>query len=148
LSASASLRVAAASSGGDGVPGGAGVAEDGQEVEKEALEDRRRHLLQRPVHPPVQLDLVVQLTQHVGDALLDGKIRLGHFERLDHALCQGFARRASMRPRQHFALHGGRYKEVPQEAGIQFLRIGTDDGYVLINASRKNVRVDLTAPGH
>ena len=45
--------------------GGFGV--DGVEVDEPGFEQRPRHLFQRLVHLPVQLDLVVQCSQDVGD---------------------------------------------------------------------------------
>ena len=48
--------------------GGFGV--DGVEVDEPGFEQRPRHLLQRLVHPPVQLDLVVQRAKGMGDSAL------------------------------------------------------------------------------
>src|SRR5689334_9904612 len=47
-----------------------GFGADGVEVDKPRLEERPRHLLQRRAHPPVQLDLVVQRAEEVGDGPL------------------------------------------------------------------------------
>ena len=63
--------------GGGGVHSGGlaafGFGADGVEVHEPALEERPRHLLQRLAHPPVQLDLVVQRAEDVGNALLLGE---------------------------------------------------------------------------
>ena len=47
-----------------------GLGADWIEVHKPTLEDRLRRRLQRPVHPPVQLNSVVQRAQNAGDGLL------------------------------------------------------------------------------
>ena len=47
-----------------------GLGADGVEVHEPRLEERPRHRLQRLVHPPVQLDLVVQRAEDVGDGAL------------------------------------------------------------------------------
>ncbi len=47
-----------------------GLGADGVEVHEPRLEERARHRLQRLVHPPVQLDLVVQRAEDVGDGAL------------------------------------------------------------------------------
>jgi hypothetical protein len=63
--------------GGGGVEGGGGAAvefgADGVEIHEPALEQRPRHRLQRRVHPPVQLDLVVQRPKHRRDGFLLGE---------------------------------------------------------------------------
>src|ERR1035441_6460133 len=46
---------------------------DGVEIHEPALEQRPRHRLQRRVHPPVQLDLVVQRPKHRRDGFLLGE---------------------------------------------------------------------------
>jgi hypothetical protein len=54
-------------------PGGRGeihLGADGVEVHEPRLEERPRHRFQRLVHPPVQLDLVVQRAKDVGDGAL------------------------------------------------------------------------------
>ena len=60
--------------GGGGVEaGGLAAVEfgaDGVEIHEPALEQRPRHRLQRRVHPPVQLDLVVQRAEDVRDGFL------------------------------------------------------------------------------
>src|SRR5690554_1061972 len=43
---------------------------DGVETHEPRLEERPRHLLQRLAHPPVQLDLVVERAEDVGDRTL------------------------------------------------------------------------------
>src|SRR5215510_1293980 len=43
---------------------------NGVEVHEPRLEDRPRHRLQRLVHPPVQLDFVVQRAETMGDGAL------------------------------------------------------------------------------
>ena len=53
---------------------------DGVEIHEPALEQRPRHRLQRRVHPPVQLDLVVQRPQHRRDGFLLGERREGHLD--------------------------------------------------------------------
>ena len=45
------------------------------EIYEPALEKRLRHRLQRRVHPPVQLDFVVQCPKHCRDGSLLGKLR-------------------------------------------------------------------------
>ena len=66
-----------------------GFGADGVEVDEPGLEQRLRHLLQRLVHAPVQLDLVVQRPQDVRDGALFGHIhRRMYIERFDHALSQ------------------------------------------------------------
>ncbi len=47
-----------------------GLGADGVEVHEPRLEERPRHRLQRLAHPPVQLDLVVQRAEDVGDGAL------------------------------------------------------------------------------
>src|SRR5262245_50811645 len=44
-----------------------GFGGDGVEVHEPRLEERPRQRLQRLVHPPVQLDLVVQCAENAGD---------------------------------------------------------------------------------
>jgi hypothetical protein len=51
------------------------LSADGLEVHEPGLEEGPRHLLQRLAHPPVQLDLVVQRAQDVGDGALFGEGR-------------------------------------------------------------------------
>ena len=46
------------------------VLAHGVEIDEPGLEQRPRHRLQRRVHPPVQLDLVVQRAEDVGDGAL------------------------------------------------------------------------------
>ena len=55
---------------------------DGVEIHEPALEQRPRHRLQRRVHPPVQLDLVVQRPEDSRDGFLFGDGREWIFERL------------------------------------------------------------------
>jgi hypothetical protein len=61
---------------GGGVEGGGLAAvefgADGVEIHEPALEQRPRHRLQRRVHQPVQLDLVVQRPKHHRDGFLLG----------------------------------------------------------------------------
>jgi hypothetical protein len=68
---------------GGGEEGGGGFVEavgfaavefgaDGVEIHEPALEQRPRHRLQGRVHPPVQLDLVVQRPKHRRDGFLLG----------------------------------------------------------------------------
>ena len=63
--------------GGGGVEGCGGAAvefgADGVEIHEPVLEQRPRHRLQRRVHPPVQLDLVVQRPKHRRDGFLLGE---------------------------------------------------------------------------
>ncbi len=60
--------------GGGGVEGAAvEFGADGVEIHEPALEQRPRHRLQRRVHPPVQLDLVVQRPKHRRDGFLLGE---------------------------------------------------------------------------
>ena len=70
--------------GGGGVEaGGLAAVEfgaDGVEIDEPALEERPRHRLQRRVHPPVQLDLVVQRPKHRRDGFLLGEGRERHCE--------------------------------------------------------------------
>ena len=47
-----------------------GLGTDRVEVDEPGLEERPRHLFQRLVHAPVQLDLVVQRAEDVGDGVL------------------------------------------------------------------------------
>ena len=47
-----------------------GLGADGSEVDEPVLEQRPRHRLQRLVHTPIQLDLVVQRTKDVSDGML------------------------------------------------------------------------------
>ncbi len=49
------------------------VPADGVEIHELALEHHPRHRLQRRVHPPVQLDLVVQRPKHRRDSFLLGE---------------------------------------------------------------------------
>ena len=60
--------------GGGGVHAGGlaavGFGPHGVEVDKPTLEDRPGHRFERLIHPPVQLDLVVQRAEDVGDGLL------------------------------------------------------------------------------
>ena len=60
---------------GSRAAGGAAVefGADGVEIHEPALEQRPRHRLQRRVHPPVQLDLVVQRPKHRRDGFLLGE---------------------------------------------------------------------------
>ncbi len=62
----------AARSSGRRRPGGAafGLGADGIEIDEPAAEQRPRHRLQRLRPPPVQLDLVVQRSEEVGDSSL------------------------------------------------------------------------------
>src|ERR1043166_8407005 len=53
---------------------------DGGEIHEPALEQRPRQSLQRHVHPPVQLDLVVQRPKHRRDGLLLREGWEWHFE--------------------------------------------------------------------
>ena len=53
---------------------------DGVKVDKPGLEQRTGHLLQRVVHSPVQLDLVVQGAEDVGNSALFGEGRKNNFE--------------------------------------------------------------------
>ncbi len=46
---------------------------DGVEIHEPALEQRPRHRFQRCVHPPVQLDFVVQRAEHCCDGFLFGE---------------------------------------------------------------------------
>jgi len=50
-----------------------GLGATGSEVDEPALEDRRRHLLQRPVHPPFNSILSSSVPRDVGNAALDGE---------------------------------------------------------------------------
>jgi hypothetical protein len=43
---------------------------EGTEVDEPVAVERLRHLLQRPVHPPVERDLVVERPEDAGDAAL------------------------------------------------------------------------------
>src|SRR5690606_10181837 len=52
-----------------------GLGADGVEVHEPRLEQRPRHRLQRLAHPPVQLDLVVQRAEDVGDGAAVGILR-------------------------------------------------------------------------
>ena len=52
-----------------------GLGADGVEVHEPGLEERPRHFLQRLIHTPVQLDLVVQRAEDVGDGSLFGERR-------------------------------------------------------------------------
>ena len=66
--------------GGGGLVEAGGLAAvefgaDGVEIHEPALEQRPRHRLQRRVHPPVQLDLVVQRPKHRRDGFLLGEGR-------------------------------------------------------------------------
>src|SRR5208337_555143 len=53
---------------------------DGVEVHEPRLEDRPSHRLQRLVHPAVQVDLVVEGTEDLGDCLLFGERRQGDWK--------------------------------------------------------------------
>jgi hypothetical protein len=57
------------------MPEGAAVelGADGIEVDEPALEECSGSGLERGIHPPVQLDLVIQRTQHLGNPLLLGE---------------------------------------------------------------------------
>ena len=73
------LELVRKESGGGGVEA-SGLAAiefgaDGVEIHEPALEERPRHRLQRRVHPPVQLDLVVQRSKHCRDGFLLGERR-------------------------------------------------------------------------
>ena len=72
------IEIVREKSGGGWVEAG-GVAAvefgaDGVEIDEPALEQRPRHRLQRRVHPPVQLDLVVQRPEHRRDGFLLGDV--------------------------------------------------------------------------
>jgi hypothetical protein len=55
-----------------------GLGADGVEVHEPRLEERPRHRLQRLVHPPVQLDLVVQRAENASNGtLFDNIVRKG-----------------------------------------------------------------------
>ena len=56
-----------------------GLGADRIKVHEPRLEERPRHRLQRLIHPPVQLDLVVQRAEDVSDGALFGK--RGHGQR-------------------------------------------------------------------
>ena len=58
-----------------------GLGADGVEVHEPRLEERSRHRFQRLAHPPVQLDLVVERAENVGDsALFAGREGSGHLQ--------------------------------------------------------------------
>ena len=57
-----------------------GFGADGVEVHEPRLEEGPRHCLQRLVHPPVQLDLVVQRAENVGDGALLREWRQGYWQ--------------------------------------------------------------------
>ncbi len=71
------LELGGEEGGGGFVEAGGGAAfglgADGVEIHEPALEQRPRHRLQRRVHPPVQLDLVVQRPKHRRDGFLLGE---------------------------------------------------------------------------
>jgi hypothetical protein len=50
------------------------------EIDEPTLEDRSGHRLQRPVPPPVQLDLVVQRPENARDGLLLAEGRSSELE--------------------------------------------------------------------
>ena len=62
-----------------GAPSAVHLGADRVEVHEPRLEQRPRHLLQRLVHPPVQLDLVVERSEDVGDGALFGEGWEAHF---------------------------------------------------------------------
>lgn len=74
---------------------------DGVEIHEPALEQRPRHRLQRRVHPPVQLDLVVQRSEDVRDGFL-----FGEGWQVELKLCDSISRNA-LPPRRPFHVTNG-----------------------------------------
>src|SRR5690606_9302097 len=75
-----------------------GLGADGVEVHEPRLEQRPRHRLQRLAHPPVQLDLVVQRAEDVGDGALFVERWKEKFKALDLSAADMWNRRASLDP--------------------------------------------------
>ena len=53
--------------------GGEGIVDHRVKVHKPAFEERLRHPFQRSIHPPIQLNLVIQGAQDVSDRFLLGE---------------------------------------------------------------------------
>ena len=86
-----------------------GLRAGGSEIDEPVLEDRPRHRLQRLVHPAVQVDLVVQIAEDVGDGLLAVQRRKGNFHKTDIRFPQ---------PKSHYPIRIG-MKLPPNFAGVE-----------------------------
>jgi len=73
---------------GDGVSGFEGVIDHRLKVHKPAFEERLRHPFQRRIHPPIQLNLVIQGAQDVSDRLGSYALasQIAHDDRLKQPL--------------------------------------------------------------
>ena len=113
---------------------------DGVEIHEPTLEQRPRDRLQRGVHPPVQLDLVVQRTKYRRDGFLLGKRWMRNRQSFKQWNTEIAYCRARTLVNFNFVLNCIRLNGVQQKARVTFSRVRPKHDHPLPKATSKAIR--------